>query len=86
MIVTATEILEQGPRTIHVVPITSNTRRRLRSDLPLTNGYPDRESVAQAHLITTIPVEALTDERYQPVTAAELAQVRELLADLLDIP
>ncbi|MEE8601124.1 type II toxin-antitoxin system PemK/MazF family toxin [Euzebya tangerina] len=86
VVLTATEILEQQPLTLHVVPITSNTARRMRSELPLGAGYPDRSSVAQVHLLTAIPVEAVTDDTYDPVSATELAQIRELIADLLDIP
>lgn len=86
VVVTASEILEHRPRTLQVVPITSNTARRMRTELPLTAGYPDRASVAQTHLITTIPADAMTGETYDPVSALELAQIRELLADQLDIP
>lgn len=84
--VTATEILDQHPGTLHVIPITSNVVRRMRTELPLRARYPDRESVAQTHLITTLPTDALTGETYEPVVATGLAQIRELLADQLDIP
>ena len=86
VVVTATEILEHNPRTIQVVPITGNVTRRMRTELPLATRYPDRESVAQTHLITTITTDALTGDTYDPVSATELAQIRELLADQLDIP
>ncbi|MGI9016270.1 MAG: type II toxin-antitoxin system PemK/MazF family toxin [Euzebya sp.] len=85
VIVTATEILEHQPRTLQVVPITNNTTRRMRTELPLQAGYPDRASVAQTHLITTIPADALTGHTCDPVTTTELAQIRQLLADQLDI-
>lgn len=86
VVVTATEILDQRPRTLQVIPITSNVTRRMRTELPLQARYPDQASVAQTHLITTIPTDALTGETYDPVSATELAQIRELLADQLDIP
>jgi mRNA-degrading endonuclease toxin of MazEF toxin-antitoxin module len=86
VIVTATEILDQNPRTLQVIPITGNVTRRMRTELPLTAQYPDRASVAQTHLITTIPTDAMTGDTFDPVTATELAQIRELLADQLDIP
>lgn len=83
--VTATEILDQHPRTVQVIPITSNVARRMRTELPLRARCPDRESVAQTHLIATVPTDTLTGETYEPV-ATELAQIRERLADQLDIP
>jgi mRNA-degrading endonuclease toxin of MazEF toxin-antitoxin module len=86
VVVTATGILERNPRTVQVVPITGNVGRRMRTELPLAARYPDRESVAQTHLITTIPTDALTGATYDALTATELAQIRELLADQLDIP
>lgn len=86
VVVTATEILDQHPRTLQVVPITGNVTRRMRTELTLQAQYPDRASVAQTHLITTIPTDAMTGETYDPVSTLELAQIRELLADQLDIP
>lgn len=86
VIVTATEILQYQPRTLQVVPITGTTTRRMRTELPLQAGYPDRSSAAQTHLITTIPADALTGHTYDPVTMTELAQIRQLLTDQLDIP
>lgn len=86
IVVTATEVLRQQPRTFQVVPVTSNTSRRLRSELPLAAEYPDRSWVAQVHLLTTVPSDALTGETYDPVSTTELAQIREMIADLLDIP
>ncbi|CAN5700541.1 hypothetical protein BH24ACT15_BH24ACT15_02400 [soil metagenome] len=86
VIVTATEVLAQRPRTLQVVPITGNVRRRMRTELLLSGRYPDRASAAQTHLITTIPTAAIIEKVYEPVEATELAQIRELLADQLDIP
>lgn len=58
----------------------------MHTELPLQARYPDRASVAQTHLITTVPTDAMTGDTYDPVSAVELAQIRELLADQLDIP
>ncbi len=66
VVVTASEILARDPRTLRVVPITGNTTRRMRTELPLTAEYPDRTSVAQTHLITTIPTDAVTGAGYAP--------------------
>lgn len=86
VIVTATEILDHNPRTLQVVPVTGNTTRRMHTELPLAAHYPNRDSAAQTHLITTIPTTAIAGETYDPVSATELAQVRQLLADQLDLP
>lgn len=69
-----------------MVPITGNITRRMRTELPLSARYPDRASAAQTHLLTTMPTDAMTGDTYDPVSATELAQIRELIADQLDIP
>ena len=89
VVVTATEVLRQKPRTLQVVPITSTTRRLLASEVPLARRSADRGWAAQVHLLTAVAVDALTgetDEAGEAVSAAELAQIRETIADLLDIP
>lgn len=86
LIVTATAVLSRAPRVLQVVPITSNVTRQLPTEVTLEDPYPNAASAAQVHLLTTIPVSRLTDHDLGHVSAAELAQVREVIADLLDLP
>ena len=69
---------------VHVVPLTSNTRRSLLTEVVVTHG--DVESAAQVHLLTTISVQRIVDDSGVNVGAVALAQLRAILADLLDTP
>ncbi len=86
IVVTANAVLQMNPRTIHVVPITGNTRRRLPSEVPVAADGLPIDSTAQCHLSTTISVARLIDPGTGNVGPASLSQLRSLLADLLDIP
>ncbi len=86
VVITADLILAAGPRTLHVVPITSNTSRSLPTEVPVSASGLDRPSVAQCHLCTVISTQRVTPRDAGSIGAAGLAQVRSVLADILDIP
>lgn len=85
VVMTATAVLSRDPRVLQVIPITSNTDRGMPTEIPLQGRYPDRSSVAQTHLLTTISTERLTGTMLGSVTQVERAQIRQLLSDLLDL-
>ncbi|MPY91986.1 MAG: type II toxin-antitoxin system PemK/MazF family toxin [Acidimicrobiia bacterium] len=85
VVVTADLVLEARPRTIHVVPITSNTRRRLPTEVPVSAAALDRPSAAQCHLCTVVRIQRVEEGDFGEIGAAALAEVRSLLGDLLDI-
>jgi mRNA interferase MazF len=85
IVVTAELVLEGHPRTIHVVPVTSNTRRSLPTEIPIEAAGLDRPSAAQCHLCTVISIERIIDHDQGNIGAAVLEQIRSTLADLLDI-
>ena len=84
IVVTASAYLEAQPRTLHVVPLTTNTRRLMLSEVQIDPGETDRPSVAQCHICQCISRERIIAE-WGNVGPATLAQVRSVLADLLDI-
>jgi mRNA interferase MazF len=86
LIVTATAVMSRDPKVFQVVPITSNVTRQMPTEVRLADRYPDRASAAQVHLLTSIPIARLTDVHLGQVASVELAQVRELIADMLDLP
>lgn len=86
VVVTADLVLEGQPRTLHVVPLTTNTKRRLRSEVPVAASSLSRPSVAQCHLCTVIGVSRIGDEGVENVGPSSLAQIRSVIAELLDLP
>jgi len=86
IVVTADLILQARPRTVHVVPITSNTSRSLPTEIAVSAAGLDQPSAAQCHLCTVVSTERLMDDDRGNVGAAALAEVRSILGDLLDIP
>ncbi len=86
VVVTAELILAASPRTVHVVPVTSNTSRSLPTEVPVTASGLDRPSVAQCHLCTVVSVERMTSSDRGSIGAASLAQIRAVVGDILDIP
>lgn len=86
VIVTAQRVLDELPSVVHVVPLTT-TLRGHRSEVVLD---PDEEngllqpSAAQCQHVRAISSRRLVD-RYGHVGPAALAQLRETLADLLDL-
>ena len=85
VIVTANGVLAQHPRTVHVVPVTSNVAWSLPTEVVITAPGLEADSAAQCHLCTAVSVERLAEEGYGNVGPVGLAQVRSVLADLLDI-
>lgn len=86
VVVTADEVLRSRPRTIHMVPITTNVTRQLPTEIPVDTVGLDRQSLAQCHLCTVISTQRLVGERgLGNIGAASLAQLRAVLADLLDL-
>ena len=86
VVMTADAILVPGPRTIHVVPVTSNLHRRIPTEVVVTARGLLEPSVAQAHLCTVVSTDRLVRTDGGTVAQASLAQLRSLVADLLDIP
>jgi mRNA interferase MazF len=88
VIVTADLVLRASPRTVHVVPLTSNVTRRLPTEVELVDVDLPVRSVAQAHLCGVVSVTRLRDGDgpVRNVGHAALAQVRSIIADLLDCP
>lgn len=86
VVVTAQVVLAQGPRVVHVVPVTS-TRRGFRSEVDLepddTNGLTE-PSAAQCQHLRAVSTDRLT-ESLGNVGPTVLLQLRETLADLLDL-
>ncbi len=85
VVVTADLVLRARPRTVHVVPITSNVGRGLPTEVPVLAGGLDLPSVAQCHLCTVVSTERIVEDELGAIGPSALAQVRSLLADLLDI-
>jgi mRNA interferase MazF len=84
VVVSADVVLEAGPRTFHVVPVTSNVSRRRLTVVPVLG--PTVDSAGRVHLLTVVAVEALTSVEYGNVGPLALTQIRELIVDLLDLP
>jgi len=86
VVVTAQVVLAQGPNVVHVVPLTS-TRRGFRSEIDIdpdeTNGL-DSSSAAQCQHLRAVATERLGDPLGH-VGPATLVQIRETIADLLDV-
>lgn len=86
IVVTADLILEARPRTVHVVPITSNTSQSLPTEVLVAAARLDRPSMAQCHLCTVVSTDRITSADRGGIGGASLAQVRSVLGDLLNIP
>lgn len=87
VVVTSDRVLEGRPRTVHVVPITSNVRRDLPTEVRVSASVLGPPSVAQCHLCTVVDVARITvTGGGGDVGPASLAAMRAVLADLLDIP
>ena len=87
VVVTAQRILAASPSVIHVVPLTS-TVRRFHSEIVLApdelNGL-DVESAAQCQHVRSVSPRRVLRVRGN-IGAEALAQIRETIAVLLDIP
>lgn len=79
IVVTSDDVLEFRQHSIVVVPCTTNRRGWLSEvDIP---GF----GVAQTHLPTTISVDRIVDATPTNVGPVTLRQIRELIADLLEL-
>jgi len=86
VLVTADAVLEAAPRVVHVVPLTSTTTRALPFEVPVEADGLDLPSVAQCHLCTAVSTQRMVEGGgVGNVGPAGLAQIRDLVADLLDI-
>ena len=87
VVVTAQRILDASPSVIHVVPLSS-TVRRFHSEIVLApdelNGL-EVESAAQCQHVRSVSPRRILLVRGN-VGAEALAQIRETIAVLLDIP
>jgi mRNA interferase MazF len=86
VVVTAQIVLAQGPNVVHVAPVTT-ARRGFRSEIDLDpdedNGLTEPSAVQCQH-VRTISIDRLADS-LGTVGPAALSQIRETLADLLDL-
>lgn len=85
VVISAAEVLSAEPSTIFVAPLTSNVRRALPTEIPLNPELLDRPSAAQCHLAGAISTQQIVRHANLQVSATELAQIRSILSDLLDI-
>jgi mRNA-degrading endonuclease toxin of MazEF toxin-antitoxin module len=69
------------PRTLHVVPLTSNTRRKMSTEVAVD----ELSSVAQVHLTQLVSRERIVEGEHGNVGVLALRQIRSVLAELLDI-
>jgi mRNA interferase MazF len=87
VVVTAQRILEAGPSVVHVVPLTT-TVRGFHSEIVIepddANGLHTPSAAQCQHLRAISPGRILT--RRGTVGAALLAQLRETIAVILDLP
>lgn len=87
VVVTAQRILDANPSVVHVVPLTS-TVRRFHSEITIepdaTNGL-DARSAAQCQHVRAISPRRIVEVRGN-VGAAIVAQLRETIAVILDLP
>jgi mRNA interferase MazF len=87
VLVTAQRILDADPSVVHVVPLTS-TIRSYHSEIVIEpdefNGL-DRASAAQCQHTRAISPHRITGVRGN-IGAAPLAQLRETIAVILDLP
>lgn len=87
VVVTAQRILDAGPSVVHVVPLTSSLRgfgSEVAVDPDQANGL-DRASAAQCQHLRAVSTARLAERRGN-VGPAALAEMREVIAVLLDLP
>jgi mRNA-degrading endonuclease toxin of MazEF toxin-antitoxin module len=86
IVVTADAVLAGDRwRTVQVVSVTSNTERTYATDVAVSAPGLDRPSMAECHLPTTIAREQILEHDLGNVGPVALAQIRAVLADLLDL-
>jgi mRNA interferase MazF len=87
VVVTAQRILNASPSVLHVVPLTT-TIRRFQSELiiePDRNNALDALSAAQCQHLRAVSTRRIVSSRGN-VGPAVLAQLRETIAVILDLP
>lgn len=87
VVVTAQRILDAGPSVVHVVPLTSRVRpfhSEITVEPDSENGLDARSAAQCQHLRAISPRRILA--RRGNVGAATLAQIRETIAVVLDLP
>ena len=87
VLVTAQRILDANPSVVHVVPLTSNIRRfhsEVMIEPDADNGL-DARSAAQCQHIRAIAPRRISAVRGN-VGVTSLAQLRETIAVILDLP
>lgn len=85
VVVTADLILSRSPRTVHVVPLTTNLKRSLTSEVRLDIPELQQQSAAQCHLSQTVSTTRLSNEPIANVGPVLLAQIRSVIAEILDL-
>ncbi len=86
VVVTADLVVTRTPRTFHVVPVTSNVHRAMSTDVPVESEGLDKSSVGQCHLLTVAEIERVKQDGGRGnVGPVVLAQLRSVIADLLDL-
>jgi mRNA interferase MazF len=85
VVVTSEVVLRRGPRIVQVVPLTT-TRRRYPTELDVAAAESglSLDSVAQAHHVRSVSAPRVRDVHGR-LGSVVLSQLRELLADLLDL-
>jgi mRNA interferase MazF len=87
VVLTAQDVLDAGPNVIHVAPVTSTVRgspSELAIDPDAANGLERRSAVQVQHL-RSVSTGRVIEVRGNVGTQA-LAQAREIVAVLLDLP
>ena len=87
VVVSAQRVLDAAPSVVHVVPLTSTVRgfaSELEVDADAANGL-DQRSAAQCQQIRAVAARRINHRRGN-VGGVVLAQIRDLLGLILDIP
>ena len=87
MVVTAQRVIDGGAAVVQVVPLTSQVRgfaSEVEIEADASNGL-ERRSGAQCHHVRAVATIRIEDRR-DNVGAAALAQIREVLGLILDVP
>ncbi len=85
IVLTADQTLASYTTTFHVVPVTTNVQRSWSSDVRLDEHLFPLPSAAQCHLCTLIDASQVLNETGTNVGSVQRAQIRSIVADLLDL-
>jgi mRNA-degrading endonuclease toxin of MazEF toxin-antitoxin module len=86
IVVTADQTLALYAKTFHVVPVTTNVERAWSTDVRLGDADLPVASAAQCHLCSVIDTSQVVAESDHNIGVIRLAQIRSVIADLLDVP